>query len=83
MPEENINELPKWFRKISNVAYWCSYGIIVLFLAFKVPFINSGFSPTFLSYVNLGLVIIGMPAVILSGPRIIDTIKKIKINDGK
>jgi len=77
------NNLPTWFRKLSNIGYHCSYGITALFVAFKINWINRGLSENAMEIINLTLIIIGIPCVILSGPRVMGVFKKIKekVND--
>lgn len=80
MPEQS-EELPNWFRKVSNVAFHCSFGIVFLFLAFKVGYINRDLDKDALSVINIVLIMLGIPSIILSGPRIVKELKKIKYDD--
>ncbi len=72
------DELPKLFRVASKIAMHCVWGIVVLFFALKIPFINEGVNKTFLNWVYTALILVSIPAFMLAGPGIMKVVRNIK-----
>lgn len=71
------DELPKWFRMISKIANHFSYGLIVLFYLINMDWSVKHFNSSLIGWVNVFLVILGVPTGIFSGANIFSTLFKI------